>query len=176
MISTPPHAPTRTSSTDFNFDHLDVRSLLRLHGRISQMLRDRGVTRTANNPTGDLAEHLFCKAFGWTQADNSMKAVDATCANGLRYQIKGRRTMQLKGSRQLSAIRDLEGDHFDVLAGVVFDEHFDVVRAALVPAALIRAGATYVKRTNSSKFILRDDVWTQPGVTDVTEALRAVEL
>ncbi len=177
MISTPSHAQTaRPSSTNLNLAHFDVRSLLLLHGRISQTLKDRGVTRTANSPTGDLAEHLFCKAFGWTQADNSMKSIDATCVDGFRYQIKGRRITRPNGSRQLSAIRDLEGGHFDVLAGVIFDEHFGVVRAALVPAAVIRSGATYVKRTNSSKFILRDDVWAQPGVRDVTEVLRAVTL
>ncbi len=35
--------------------------LLRLHARVAAALRDRGVTRTANNPTGDYGELLFCE-------------------------------------------------------------------------------------------------------------------
>lgn len=38
----------------------------------------RGVIRSANNPTGDLAEHLFCKAFGWKQAGDFQAIVDAS--------------------------------------------------------------------------------------------------
>jgi hypothetical protein len=34
--------------------------------------------------------------------------------------------------------------------------------------------ATFVKRTNSHKFILHEEVWRAPGVLDVTEELRAV--
>ena len=37
--------------------------LLTLHAGVADALRDRGITRTSNNPTGDLAEYLFCKAF-----------------------------------------------------------------------------------------------------------------
>jgi hypothetical protein len=33
--------------------------LLTFHAKIADELRERGITRTANNPTGDLAEHLF---------------------------------------------------------------------------------------------------------------------
>lgn len=77
------------------------------------------------------------------------------------------------GSRQLSAIRELEGGHFDFLAGVVFDEDYAVLRAALVPFEVVTARATFVGRTNSHKFILRDDVWDAKGVRDVTTELQA---
>jgi hypothetical protein len=76
-------------------------------------------------------------------------------------------------SRQLSAIRDIEGGHFHVLAGVLFDENFNVTKAALIPAALVVARSTFVARTKSNRFILHDDVWIAPGVTDVTEQIRA---
>ena len=33
-------------------------------------LRAREVVRSANNPTGDLAEYLFCVAFKWKQEGN----------------------------------------------------------------------------------------------------------
>lgn len=150
--------------------------LLRLHAAISAELRTRGVTRTANGPTGDLAEYLFCKAFGWTQSSNSHPNVDAVDLQGVRYQIKGRRKTRLRGSRQLGAIRDFPLRHFDVLTAVLFDDDFSVHRAALVPYAVVQQRATFVPRTNSHKFHLLDDVWDTPSVVDVTESLRAVDI
>lgn len=151
-------------------------ALLALHARIGEELRVRGITRSANSPTGDLAEYLFCNAFGWTQAGSSKANLDATGPDGTRYQIKGRRVTAHNGSRQLSAIRDLDCKHFDELAGVLFREDYRVLRAALVPRSVVCDRATFVARTNSHKFFLRDDVWEAPGVRDVTEVLRAVTL
>jgi hypothetical protein len=69
---------------------LSPRELLVLHANVMEELRARGVTRTSNNPTADLAEMLFCKAFGWTQSHNSSANIDAVGADGLRYQIMKR--------------------------------------------------------------------------------------
>lgn len=147
---------------------LSVVELLVFHAQIGEELRDRGVVRSANNPTGDLAEYLFCRAFGWQQAPNSERGYDAIGPDGIRYQIKGRRIHRRNKSRQLSAIRDIESGHFDVLAGALFDDDFNVVKAALVPIAFVVERSTYIARTNSNKFMLRDEVWTAPGVRDVT--------
>ncbi len=152
---------------------LTAAELLRLHAQIGEELRTRGVVRSANNPTGDLAEHLFCAAFGWAQAPNSERGYDATGPDGTRFQIKGRRVHRRNPSRQLSAIRDLAGGHFDVLAGVIFDDDFCVVRAALIPRGVVEARSTYVAHTNSHKFILREDVWSAAGVRDVTAEVAA---
>lgn len=157
---------------EFNLSALSVSDLLSLHAGISETLRERGIVRSANNPTGDLAEFLFCKAFGWEQAPNSERGFDATSAGGIRYQIKGRRIHRRNKSRQLSAIRDLPGKHFDVLAGVLFDDDFRVMQAALVPFDVVKSRATYVAHTNSSKFMLRDEIWHEPGVEDVTAKIR----
>jgi hypothetical protein len=156
-----------------NLTQLTAAELLALHSKIGEELRARGVMRSANSPTGDLAEHLFCAAFGWTQAPNSERGYDATGPGGTRFQIKGRRVHRRNPSRQLSAIRDLSGRHFDVLAGVIFDDDFCVVRAALIPRVVVEARSTYVTHTNSHKFILRDDVWFAPGVQDVTAKVAA---
>src|SRR5664280_580678 len=102
--------------------------LLALHATLGDERRARGITRSANNPAGDLAEYLFCKAFGWNQAGNSHANVDAVGSDGTRYQIKGRRMTRFNSSRQLSAIRDLAGGHFDFLAGVLFNEDYSVKR------------------------------------------------
>src|ERR1035437_10194926 len=136
--------------------------LLALHARVMDELRARGITRSSNNPTGDLAEYIFCKAFGWKQAGNSNPNIDAIGPDKTRYQIKGRRVTRYNKSRQLSAIRDLEGAHFDYLAGVLFAEDYSVFRAAIIPRAVTVERASFVERTNSHKFILHDDVWDVP--------------
>ena len=150
-----------------------VSHLLETHASIMDELRRRGVLRSANNPTGDLAEHLFCTAFGWEQAPNAEKGFDASDANSVRYQIKGRRLHKHNKSRQLSAIRDLNG--FDVLAAVLFDDNYRVTRAALMPQKVVEQRSTYVPHTNSYKFILGDNMWDDPEVLDVTQKLRAAE-
>ena len=157
-----------------NVAELTAPELLALYARLAEELRTRGITRSANSPTGDLAEYLFCKAFGWKQTGNSHANVDAIGSDGTRYQIKGRRITRYNNSRQLSAIRDLGGGHFDFIAGVLFNEHYTVMRAALIPHSIAVERATFVERTNSHKFLLHDDVWIAPGVRDVTTELRAV--
>lgn len=157
-----------------DLSQLTPAQLLALHARLCDELRARGVSRSSNNPTGDLAEYLFCRAFGWTQAGNSHANVGAIGSDGTRYQIKGLRLTRHSKSRQLSAIRDLAGAHFDYLAGVLFNEGYTVMRAALIPHAVATDKATFVEHTNSHKFMLRDDVWTTSGVRDVSAALKSV--
>lgn len=156
--------------------HLGAQELLALHSRVGEELRARGITRSSNNPTGDLAEYLFCKAFNWEQAGKSNPNIDAIGPGGVRYQIKGRRITRYNTSRQLSAIRDLSGAHFDFLAGVLFSEDYGIFRAAVIPYDVVVHRAVFVDRTNSHKFLLRDDVWATPGVRDVTEELRRIDL
>jgi hypothetical protein len=159
-----------------DLSHLTAAELLSLHVGVGDELRARGITRSSNNPTGDLAEYLFRKAFGWEPAGNSTANFDATDREGNLYQIKGRRITRLNPSRQLSAIRDLAGGHFHFLAGVIFAEDYSVQRAAIIPHAVIAGGASFVERTNSHKFLLRDNVWDLRGVRDVTPELRALSL
>jgi hypothetical protein len=157
-------------------DLLTPQELLKLHVRVGDALRAKGIIRSANNPTGDLTEYLFRKAFEWNLSGNSNPNVDAIGKDGARYQIKGRRMHPLNTSRQPGAIRDFEGRHFQYLAGVLFAEDYTVFRAAIIPYAVVAERATYVKYINSHKFILNDDVWQAHGVRDVTVELRAVRL
>ena len=163
----------RSVLDQIDLNQLSVAELLSLHAQIGEDLRARGIARSANNPTGDLAEYLFCKAFGWAQAPNSEHGFDATGADGIRYQIKGRRIHRRNKSRQLSAIPNLPSHPFDVLAGVLFDDEFRIMRAALVPFEVVKHRATFVAHTNSSKLMLRDEVWKEAGVEDVTSQLVA---
>ncbi len=124
-----------------DLNELSVSELLALHAQIGESLRDRNIVRSANNPTGDLAEYLFCKAFGWEQAPNSERGYDATGADGARYQIKGRRIHGRNKSCQLSAIRNLASRPFDVLASVIFNDNYKVTRAALIPFDVVERSA-----------------------------------
>jgi hypothetical protein len=157
-----------------NLSRLSTQELLALNADVLEELRDREILRSSNNPTGDLAEFLFCRAFGWDRKDNSHASVDAICPKGVRYQIKGRRMRLPTDSRQLSAIRELDGEKFDFIAGVFFFPDYRVMRAAIIPRAVAVERAAYVKRTNSHTFILRDDIWQAENVRDVTPALQAV--
>jgi len=156
-----------------NLDTKSVAELLALHTAALEELRQREILRSANNPTGDLAEYYFCAAFGWAQENNSKKSFDAIDDVGVRYQIKGRRIHRRNKSRQLSAIRDLQG--FDILAAVLFDDDYRILRAALIPADVVTENSSYIKHTNSHKFLLRDAIWMFPSVEDVTSRLRRVE-
>jgi hypothetical protein len=156
--------------------HLTASELLALHAQIADELVARHITRSYNNPTGDLAEYFFCKAFGWTQVGKSHPHVDAIDSGGTKYQIKGRRVTPQNKSRQLGALRDLSGEHFDFLAGVLFSGQYGITRAAIIPRSVVVEHANFVGRTNSHRFLLQDDVWDAPGVRDVTQELRAVVL
>ena len=151
------------------WEHRSIAELPADHAAIIAELRRRDVLRSANNPTGDFAEYLFCRAFDWVQEKNSAKGFDAIGRDGTRFQIKARRIHDHNRSRQLSAIHDLDG--FDVLAGVIFDDIYRVIRAALIPAAVGKECATYIKHTNSYKFLLRDGIWDIESVKNVTGQL-----
>jgi hypothetical protein len=153
---------------------LTVPELLTTHGAIIEELRRREIVRSANNPISDLAELLFCRAFGWRRENSSAASFDARDAAGIRYQIKGRRFTPHNASRKLSA-RNLPDNPFDILAGVIFNPDYGVHRAALVPFAVVSERATYGAHTNSWRFFLRDEVWAAPKVIDATDALRAAE-
>ena len=141
--------------------NLTAAELLSLHARVSDELRRRRLTRSSNNPVGDLAEYLFCKTFGWTQADKSVAHIDAIGQDGSRHQIKARRITRLNKSRQLSVLCDLKGGHFDFLTGMLFAEDYSIVRAAIIPHAVVLERSAFVERTNSHR--LFEMLWLRCG-------------
>ena len=149
-------------------------ALLALYAAIVEELHGRGVVRSTNNPVGDYAEHLTARAFGLSLAGNSSIGYDAVSEDGIRYQVKSRRLTPRNPSRQLSAIRGLEpgADPFDFLVGILFTADFVVLRAALVPVAVVRQLAVRNDYVNAWRLMLRDSVWAVPGVGDVTDRIR----
>lgn len=152
---------------------LSTVDILRTYGAALDELRRREIARSGNSPISDYAETLFCRAFGWTRAAASTSGFDATDPTGLRYQIKARRIGDGTGGRQLSALRNLAGDPFDQLAAVLLASDFSVHRAALIPIDIVKARVRRSSHTNSDVLHLRDDVWSIPGVVDVTQTVRA---
>lgn len=147
--------------------------LLRAHGAVIDELRSRNIVRSSNSAISDYTEELFCRTFQWPRENYSAAGFDASDATGVRFQIKARRITNSPGSRQLSAIRNLAADPFDHLGAVLFESDFLVHRAALIPIALVKERVRRSAHTNSDVYHLRDDIWPQPSVIDVTAQLRA---
>ncbi len=148
------------------------KELLQLTGKIIDELSAREIIRTSNNPVSGYTEWLVSQRLGLTLCGNSEKGFDATDKSGVKYEIKARRVTPSNKSRQLSAIRHLDGEHFDFLIAVVFDKTFDVILALKIPRSVVVAKSSYVKSTNSYKLEAKDSLKNEPGVEDVTPLLR----
>jgi len=122
--------------------------LLRRWSAIMDELRERGVIRSSNNPVADYAEQLVADSLGLILAGNSKSGHDAEGPDGVRYQIKARRLVSPKTSRQLSALRNLNGDPFDWLIVVLLGPSFDVLEMWQLPIDLVRDHATYRSHVN----------------------------
>lgn len=155
---------------------LSNRELLKLYTELMAELRAREIVRSSNGPGADVAEGLVAKALSLTLNIASTAGYDGIDPHGHKIEVKCRRLTRHNKSRQLSAIRDLESAHFDFLAGVLFNEDFSVLRAALIPFLVVKDHAAFVKHTNGWKFVLRDSIWLLPGVEDITERLQQVDL
>lgn len=152
--------------------NIKTHALLSNLGMILEELRHRGICRSENIPTGDLAEYLACKALDLKLATNSTKGYDALDAEGRRYQIKGRRLTPRNPSRQLSAIRELNSGHFDFVVAVLFDAQFQIEAAYRFTATGCRASAKFVERTNSYRLIANDSITRRPDTLDISDLLR----
>ena len=141
--------------------------LLRTYADVIEELRAREVVRSKNNPVADYAETLVCRAVQGVLQPKSNKSFDILGADGKRYEVKARRITADNGSRQLGALRQLEKQPFDFLAGVLFNADFSIMRAAIVPWKIVFENATHVSYTNAWKFMLRDSVWSMSGVRDL---------
>jgi len=149
------------------------KELLCLYGSLLEELRSRGIVRTSNNPVSDYTEWLVSTRLNLKLEGNSEKGFDAASdSDSLKYEIKARRVTPTNKSRQLSAIRDLEGKHFNFLIAVVYDKNFEVILALKIPYAVVVAKSSFVKSTNSYKLEAKDGLKNEPGVEDIAHLLR----
>src|SRR5580704_11200165 len=143
------------------FEKETVQALLRAYSEILKELRKRSLIRSTNNPVADIAETLVALALKLNLVEGSTAGYDAIDIHGTRYEIKGRRLTSENKSRQLSFIRGLDKNHFDFLAGILFDEDFRILKACLVPRSTVQKLAKYVKHVNGWRLILSDGVWQE---------------
>ena len=151
-----------------------IRRLFEDFAAIMVELRQRGVVRSTNSPVADYAEFLVCEALSLKREPASTKGYDAKDRRGRRYEIKGRRPTLENRSRQLSAIRDLDGAHFDFLAIVLFAPDFSVTHAFVVSAQHVKDTARYRQHVNAWILHARDSLFSQSGVRDITELVKRV--
>ena len=155
------------TTTEQTLEALSIRSLFQLHGSISSELHKRGVART-QNLTGDFAEFLFHKAFGWELKGNSHSGFDAL--NGTeRIQIKCRKALLGNKAPQLGEFSKFELCRFDTLAAVIFEQDYSIRIALLIPWGTVDQLATTVQ--GRRRLHLREAVRAEPSVVDVTMEL-----
>jgi hypothetical protein len=135
--------------THGDLGQVQTAELLRRWSDIMAELRVRGVIRSSNNPVADYAEQIAAEQLGLTLAGNSTSGYDAVDEHGARYQIKARRLITSKTSRQLSTLRNLLDDLFDWLVVVLLDNEFSVQELWKLPVELVRDHATYRRHVNA---------------------------
>lgn len=94
-------------------------------------LRERGIVRTNNMPTGEIAERLVASRLGVAPAPGNTHGYDVL-ANDIRYQVKGHRVLPGKRGKHYGAVRNLDGHEFDVLVAVHLDIDFAPIEAFAV--------------------------------------------
>ena len=150
----------------------ETAALLKQYAEVINKLRATKVIRSKNNPAGDYAESLAMKAFNLDPCPKSQKGYDAYDKDH-RYEVKARRITEDNGSRQLSAIRKIDENHFDYVIAILFQWDFTIYRAAKIPHRIVKEHARHKAHTNAAILILSDSVWGIEGVEDVTAEIRA---
>jgi alkylated DNA nucleotide flippase Atl1 len=166
------HGPSTNLASNVNvidqrFADLPPADLLALYSDVMEEIKRRGISRGNNHPQADWAEQLVAKALRAEVQSQSNAGYDLLGPNGEKYEVKSRRVTGKSGERQLSAIRNLEMKRFDFLVGVLFGIDYRVLRAAIIPHAIVRDNCRYSDHTKSSVFQLTDGVWDIPGVVDL---------
>ena len=156
-----------------DFTTFTVAELLQMHAGVIDELVSRGVVRTGNNPIGDYTEWLVCDRLELELQPNSRASYDGVDSNGIRYQIKGRRTKLATGNVQLSVIRNLEQNGFDYLIAVVFNSDYTIRFAAKIPHGILNKIATYRKHVNGHVLIIRENILERDDVVDITNLINS---
>ena len=117
-------------------------------------------------------ESLVARSLKLTLESQSKAGYDATDANGIRYQVKGRRLTPKNGSTQLSTIRNLEKNPFDLLAAVMYSQDLEVLYAALIPLDVVKARARFSAHSNGHIFLFKRVVMDDVGVLNITASLK----
>ena len=159
---------------EFHPSNFSSHELLRQYAGILGELRARGVIRTLNAPSGDLAETLTERAYRGELAPNSEKSWDVRAADGRLLQVKSRviAATALSKPMQFSVFRswDFDAAVFLVLAA----ETYEVLGAFEVAANVVQARARAAAWVGGEIITLSlVGLAALPGCIDVTARLHA---
>lgn len=143
--------------------------LLQTHGAVIAKLRHRKVVKTENNPIGDYTEWLVCNRLGLQVQGNSKAGFDAVDPQGVRYQIKGRRSSL--NSVQFSPIRNFEKRNFAFVVAVIFNMDYSIRLAVKIAYDAVPELARYRAYINGHILILTDQAVELDGVEDISHLL-----
>jgi hypothetical protein len=90
----------------------------------------------------------------------------------LTYQVKARQVALPYFQPDLRGQGHLDAHPFDVLVGILVDGDFAVVRAALVPLAVVQARAKPIAYNNGYRIHMASGLLSLPEVVDVTAKVR----
>ena len=151
-----------------------VKELLALYADIVTNLCARNVVRSVNNPAADYAEYLIGKALKLKPAPPSTKGYDLIGKTGEKYEVKARRYTSRSKPTRFSPIRQIEENHFNYLAVVLFEENFDVKRAIIFPLQLIKEIAYWQNHVNGWIVPINDQLLNSKSGRDITTKLRKI--
>lgn len=155
-----------------DLDKLSNIDLLKLQSKILDELGSRGVVRTRNNPIGDYAEWLVSSKLNLQLQRNSKAGYDAVSKNGIRYQIKSRRVTAKKKPTQLSAIRKINEDDFDVLIALIFNAEYEVITALEIPKEIVIEYSRYKAHVNANFLHIKGPILNDNRVISIIEKFK----
>lgn len=163
----------RYEAQEGGMQSLATAHLLSAYRGILRELKNRGVIRTTNAPTGDYAEFLIARLLGVELAPNSSKSWDVRAPDGKTLQVKSRviTNPRALGERQLSPFRSFA---FDEVAIVLFDDDYWLWRAVRIPVAVAQERSTFRSHVNGHVLFAKDQLLEDPQAIDITDELRAV--
>jgi hypothetical protein len=143
---------------------LSDQDLVALWAATMTELRRRELVRSSNNPVADIAESLAAKMLGLTLEGQSTAGYDAVDDSGVRYQIKARRLTAHNTSRQLSFLRNLDSQPFDVLLALIFDDGLQLQEMWKIPHSVIHKYARWSAHANAHILTVRGPLLLDPAV------------
>lgn len=155
--------------------HLSTTQLLAGYAATLAELRSRGVVRSANAPAGDYGEWLVARAFDVPLESNSTKSYDLQLAGGSRVQVKTRLVSDppRSGQLQTSVFRSWD---FELAALVLLrDSDYRVLRAALLPSAVLQTRARRSDHVNGASVQMTDEVFHHNAAENITAELQTIQ-
>lgn len=145
-----------------------MKDLWRMYN-ISANLLSTQLGRTSNL-VGEYAEHLAHQHYGGILQTASNRSFDIVDANGTTYQVKSRKINGVTAT-SLGIIRSWG---FKYLVVILFDHDGSVYKALEVPVDVAEKFGVPNKHQNGYVITTTNGFISDPGINDITQAIRAL--